>query len=197
VRQSGGRGQYGHVWLDIEPLEPGKGVEFVDAIKGGAVPREYISAVEKGIRGAVEVGVSAGYPMTDIRVTLIDGSYHEVDSSEMAFTIAASMGFKEGARRAEPVLLEPIMSLDVVTPEEFIGEVIGDINGRRGKLVGLEARPSIQIASARVPLEQMFGYATDLRSKTQGRATFTMQFSHYAPVPVSVGEEIMRKASAM
>ncbi|MDQ7839296.1 MAG: elongation factor G [Thermodesulfobacteriota bacterium] len=197
VRQSGGRGQYGHVWLDIEPLEPGKGIEFVDAIKGGVVPREYISAVEKGIRGAAEVGVSAGYPMTDIRVTLIDGSYHEVDSSEMAFSIAASMGFKEAARKADPVLLEPIMSLDVVTPEEFIGEVIGDINGRRGKLVGLEARPSIQIASARVPLEQMFGYATDLRSKTQGRATFTMQFSHYEPVPVSVGEEIMRKASAM
>jgi elongation factor G len=197
VRQSGGRGQYGHVWLDIEPLEPGKGIEFVDAIKGGVVPREYISAVEKGIREAAEVGVSAGYPMTDIRVTLIDGSYHEVDSSEMAFSIAASMAFKEAARRAEPVLLEPIMSLDVVTPEEFIGEVIGDINGRRGKLVGLETRPGIQIAAARVPLEQMFGYATDLRSKTQGRATFTMQFSNYEPVPVSVGEEIMRKAAAM
>lgn len=197
VRQTGGRGQYGHVWLDIEPLESGGGIEFVDAITGGVVPREYISAVEKGVRGAAEGGVLAGYPLTDVKVTLIDGSYHEVDSSEMAFSIAASMGFKEAARKAEMTLLEPIMSLEVVTPEEFIGEVIGDINGRRGKLTGMEPRSGIQIISAKVPLGQMFGYATDLRSRTQGRATFTMQFSHYEPVPVSLGEEITRKAAGM
>ncbi|MFH1146151.1 MAG: elongation factor G [Pseudomonadota bacterium] len=197
IRQTGGRGQYGHVWLDIEPLEPGSGVEFVDSITGGVVPKEYISAVEKGIRGAAEGGVLAGYPLTDVKVTLIDGSYHEVDSSEMAFTIAASMAFKEVAKRAEMTLLEPVMSLEVVTPEEFTGDVIGDISGRRGKLTGMEPRAGIQIISARVPLGQMFGYATDVRSRTQGRATFTMQFSHYEPVPSSLGAEIARKAAGM
>lgn len=197
IRQTGGRGQYGHAWLDLEPLEPGKGIEFVDAITGGVVPKEYISAVEKGIREAAETGILAGYPMTDFRVSLIDGSYHEVDSSEMAFKIAGSMAFKEAAKKAEPVLLEPIMSLEVVTPAEFVGEVIGDISGRRGKLTSMDSRPGIQIVTANVPLEQMFGYATDLRSRTQGRATFTMRFSHYESVPVSLGEEIARKVAAI
>ncbi len=197
VRQTGGRGQYGHVWLDVEPLEPGKGIEFVDAVTGGVVPREYIPAVEKGVRGAAEGGVLAGYPMTDIRISLTDGSYHEVDSSEMSFSIAGSMAFKEAVRTAEIVLLEPVMSLETVTPEEFVGEVIGDISGRRGRLTGMEARPGIQIVGAIAPLGQMFGYATDLRSRTQGRATFSMQFSHYEPVPASLCEEITRKAAGM
>ncbi len=197
IRQTGGRGQYGHVWLEVEPLEPGKGLEFVDAITGGVVPKEYIPAVGKGVKGAAEAGILAGYPMTDIKVTLLDGSYHEVDSSELSFTIAGSMAFKEAVRKADPVLLEPIMSLEVVTPAEFVGEVIGDISGRRGKLTGMESRRAIQVVSATVPLQQMFGYATDLRSKTQGRATFTMQFAHYEPVPVSLGEEIVRKVAAI
>jgi elongation factor G len=193
VRQSGGRGQYGHVWLEIEPQEPGKGYEFVDAIKGGVVPREYIPAVDKGILEATNNGVMAGFPVVDVKVTLIDGSYHEVDSSEMAFKIAGSMGFKEGCAKATPVLLEPIMSVEVVVPEEYMGDVIGDLNSRRGRIMGMENRAGAQVVGAMVPLAQMFGYATDLRSATQGRATYTMTFDHYEQVPKSVSEEIVAK----
>jgi len=193
VRQSGGRGQYGHVWLEVEPQEPGKGYEFVDAIKGGVVPREYIPAVDKGILEATESGVLAGFPVVDVKVTLIDGSYHEVDSSEMAFKIAGSMGFKEGCAKASPVLLEPIMSVEVVVPEEYMGEVIGDLNSRRGRIMGMENRAGAQVVASMVPLAQMFGYATDLRSATQGRATYTMTFDHYEQVPKSVAEEIVAK----
>ena len=193
VRQSGGRGQYGHVWLEVEPQEAGKGYEFVDAIKGGVVPREYIPAVDKGIQEAMDNGVLAGFPVVDIKVTLIDGSYHEVDSSEMAFKIAGSMGFKEGCAKASPVLLEPIMSVEVVVPEEYMGDVIGDLNSRRGRIMGMESRAGAQVVGAMVPLAQMFGYATDLRSATQGRATYTMTFDHYEQVPKSVAEEIVAK----
>jgi len=193
VRQSGGRGQYGHVWLEVEPQEPGKGYEFVDAIKGGVVPREYIPAVDKGIQEAMDTGVLAGFPVVDFKVTLIDGSYHEVDSSEMAFKIAGSMGFKEGCSKAGPVLLEPIMSVEVVVPEEYMGDVIGDLNSRRGRIMGMEGRAGAQVVSAMVPLAQMFGYATDVRSATQGRATYTMTFDHYEQVPKSVSEEIVAK----
>jgi elongation factor G len=193
VRQSGGRGQYGHVWLEVEPQEPGKGYEFVDAIKGGVVPREYIPAVDKGIQEAMDTGVLAGFPVVDFKVSLIDGSYHEVDSSEMAFKIAGSMGFKEGCSKASPVLLEPIMSVEVVVPEEYMGEVIGDLNSRRGRIMGMEGRAGAQVVSAMVPLAQMFGYATDVRSATQGRATYTMTFDHYEQVPKSVSEEIIAK----
>jgi elongation factor G len=193
VRQSGGRGQYGHVWLEIEPQEPGVGYEFVDAIKGGVVPREYIPAVDKGIQEAMGTGVMAGYPVVDIKVTLVDGSYHDVDSSEMAFKIAGSMGFKEGCSKATPVLLEPIMSVEVVVPEEYMGDVIGDLNSRRGQIMGMEARANAQVVTAMVPLAMMFGYATDLRSATQGRATYTMTFHHYEQVPKSVSEEIIAK----
>ena len=193
VRQSGGRGQYGHVWLEVEPQEPGKGYEFVDAIKGGVVPREYIPAVDKGIQEAMDTGVMAGFPVVDIKVTLIDGSYHEVDSSEMAFKIAGSMGFKEGCQKAGPVLLEPIMSVEVVVPEEYMGDVIGDLNSRRGRIMGMDSRAGAQVVSAMVPLANMFGYSTDLRSATQGRATYTMTFDHYEPVPKSVSDEIVAK----
>jgi len=193
VRQSGGRGQYGHVWLEVEPQEPGKGYEFVDAIKGGVVPREYIPAVDKGIQEAMNTGVLAGFPVVDFKVSLIDGSYHEVDSSEMAFKIAGSMGFKEGCHKASPVLLEPIMSVEVVVPEEYMGDVIGDLNSRRGRIMGMEGRSGAQVVSAMVPLAQMFGYATDVRSATQGRATYSMTFDHYEHVPKSVSEEIIAK----
>ena len=193
VRQSGGRGQYGHVWLEVEPQEPGKGYEFVDAIKGGVVPREYIPAVDKGIQEAMDTGVLAGFPVVDFKVSLIDGSYHEVDSSEMAFKIAGSMGFKEGCSKASPVLLEPIMSVEVVVPEEYMGDVIGDLNSRRGRIMGMEGRAGAQVVAAMVPLAQMFGYATDVRSATQGRATYTMTFDHYEQVPKSVAEEIIAK----
>ena len=193
VRQSGGRGQFGHVWLEIEPQEPGKGYEFVDAIKGGVVPREYIPAVDKGIKEALDSGVLAGYPVVDIKVTLIDGSYHEVDSSEMAFKIAGSMGFKEGCHKASPVILEPIMSVEVVVPEDYMGDVIGDLNSRRGRIMGMEGRSGAQVVTSMVPLAQMFGYSTDLRSATQGRATYSMTFDHYEPVPKSVAEEIVAK----
>jgi elongation factor G len=194
VRQSGGRGQYGHVWLEIEPQpEPGKGYEFVDAIKGGVVPREYIPAVDKGIQEATDNGVLAGFPVVDVKVTLIDGSYHEVDSSEMAFKIAGSMGFKEGCQKAGPILLEPIMSVEVVVPEEYMGEVIGDLNSRRGRIMGMDSRAGAQVVSAMVPLANMFGYSTDLRSATQGRATYAMTFDHYEPVPKSVSDEIIAK----
>jgi elongation factor G len=193
IRQTGGRGQYGDVWIKVEPLQPGSGFEFVDAVRGGAIPREYIPAVEKGVREATENGALAGYPIVDVRVTLFDGSYHDVDSSEIAFKIAGSMAFKEATRKASPVLLEPIMMVEVVVPEEFMGEVIGNISARRGKVLGMETRPAAQAIDARVPLAQMFGYATDLRSMTQGRATYTMQFSHYEPVPAAVAEGIVAK----
>jgi elongation factor G len=193
VRQSGGRGQFGHVWLEIEPQEPGKGYEFVDAIKGGVVPREYIPAVDKGIKEALDNGVMAGFPVVDIKVTLVDGSYHEVDSSEMAFKIAGSMGFKEGCQKAGPQLLEPIMSVEVVVPEEYMGDVIGDLNSRRGRIMGMEGRAGAQVVAAMVPLAQMFGYSTILRSATQGRATYSMTFDHYEPVPKSVADEIVAK----
>ena len=193
IRQTGGRGQYGDVWIKLEPQQPGAGFEFVDAIKGGSIPREYIPAVEKGVKEATENGALAGYPIVDVKVTLLDGSYHDVDSSEIAFKIAGSMAFKEAARKASPVLLEPIMSVEVVVPEDFMGDVIGDLNSRRGKVLGMDTRPAAQAIDARVPLAQMFGYATDLRSMTQGRATYTMQFSHYEPVPANVAEGIIAK----
>ena len=193
VRQSGGRGQYGHVWLEVEPQEAGKGYEFVDGIKGGVVPREYIPAVDKGIKEATDNGVLAGFPVVDVKVTLIDGSYHEVDSSEMAFKIAGSMGFKEGCAKAGPIILEPIMSVEVVVPEEYMGDVIGDLNSKRGRIMGMDSRAGAQVITAMVPLASMFGYSTDLRSATQGRATYTMTFDHYEPVPKSVAEEIVAK----
>lgn len=193
VRQSGGRGQYGHVWLEVEPQEAGKGFEFVDAIKGGVVPREYIPAVGKGVLEATDNGTLAGFPVVDVKVTLIDGSYHEVDSSEMAFKIAGSMGFKEGCSKASPIILEPIMSVEVVVPEEYMGDVIGDLNSRRGRIMGMDSRAGAQVISAMVPLAAMFGYSTDLRSATQGRATYSMTFDHYDPVPKTVSEEIIAK----
>jgi elongation factor G len=193
VRQSGGRGQYGHVVIEIEPAEAGKGFEFVNKIVGGTIPREYIPAVEKGIKEALDSGVLAGYPVVDVRATLYDGSYHEVDSSEMAFKIAGSMAFKEAAKKAEPVLLEPIMSVEVVTPEEYMGDVMGDLNARRGKIQSMEKRGNSQVIRAEVPLSEMFGYATDLRSKTQGRATYTMQFSRYEEVPKNISDAIIAK----
>src|SRR5215468_2611612 len=193
IRQTGGRGQYGHIWLRLTPNQPGAGFSFESKIVGGVVPKEYIPAVEKGVIEAAESGVLAGFPMVDIKVEAIDGSYHEVDSSEIAFKIAGSMALKEAARNARPVLLEPIMECEVVTPEEFMGDVIGDLNSRRGKVHGMAPRSGVQVIEVQVPLAEMFGYATDLRSRTQGRATYTMQFSHYAPVPKQVGEEIMAK----
>ena len=191
IRQSGGRGQYGHVWLTLEPQVPGKGFEFVSRIVGGAIPREYIPAVQKGVLEAMERGVLAGYPMVDIKVTLVDGSYHDVDSSEMAFKIAGSMGFKEGVRQAHPILLEPLMSIEIITPEEFMGQVVADLTSRRGKTTKVEYRGGTNVIVGDAPLANMFGYATDLRSLTQGRATFTLQFSRYSPVPASVSEEIL------
>lgn len=193
IRQTGGRGQYGHVWLEIEPLEPGKGYEFVNKIVGGVIPKEYIPAVDAGVREAMQNGVLAGYPVVDVKVTLFDGSYHEVDSSEMAFKIAGSVAFKEAMKKADPVLLEPIMKVEVVVPEEYMGDVIGDLNSRRGHIEGVEARSNVQVIRGYVPLAEMFGYATDLRSKTQGRGTYTMQFSHYAEVPKNIAENIINK----
>lgn len=193
IRQSGGRGQYGHVNIIVEPMEPGSKFEFVNKIVGGTVPREYIPAVEKGVKEALDNGVLAGYPVVDVKVTLYDGSYHEVDSSEMAFKIAASMAFKNATRIAGPVLLEPIMVIEVVTPEEYMGDVIGDLNSRRGRIQTMTQRTKVQVISALVPLSSMFGYATDMRSKTQGRATYTMQFSHYEELPKSISEEIVSK----
>jgi len=193
VRQSGGRGQYGHIWLKLEPQEAGKGYEFVNGITGGSVPREYIPAVDKGIREACETGVIAGYPVVDVKVTAFDGSYHEVDSSEMAFKIAGSMGFKEGFRRARPVLLEPIMKVEVVTPEEYSGDVIGDLNRRRGQIMGMDETPAGKSITADVPLSEMFGYATTVRSMSQGRATFTMEFAKYTEVPPNIAEGIIKK----
>jgi elongation factor G len=195
VRQSGGRGQYGHVWIKVEPLEEGKGYEFVNAIVGGVIPREYIPAVDKGIKEALEGGVIAGYPVVDVKITLFDGSYHEVDSNEMAFKIAGSMAFKDGVRKAKPVLLEPIMKVEVVTPEDYSGDVIGDLNRRRGQIQGMEDSPSGKIVTAEVPLAEMFGYATSVRSMSQGRATFTMEFAKYLEVPNNVADAVLKKAS--
>ncbi len=194
VRQSGGRGQYGHVWLRLEPKEPGTGYEFVNGIVGGVIPREYIPAVGKGVQEQLDNGVIAGFPVVDVKVTLYDGSYHEVDSSEMAFKIAGSLAFKEGARRARPALLEPIMKVEVVTPEEYMGDVMGDLNRRRGLVQGMEESPAGKIIRAEVPLAEMFGYATDLRSATQGRATYSMEFSKYLEAPANIAEAVIKKA---
>lgn len=191
IRQSGGRGQYGHVVLEIEPLEAGQGFEFVNKIVGGVVPKEYVPAVQAGIEEAMTSGVLAGYPVVDVRVALVDGSYHEVDSSEMAFKIAASIGFKDGCRKADPVLLEPIMKVEVITPSEYMGDVMGDLNSRRGRIEGMEQRGNAQVIRAFVPLANMFGYATDLRSLTQGRAVYTMVFGYYDEVPANLAEEII------
>lgn len=193
AKQSGGRGQYGHVYLRLEPMEPGSGYEFVNEIKGGVVPKEYIPAVDKGCQEAMQSGVLAGYPVEDVKVSLFDGSYHEVDSSEMAFKLAASMGFKEGARKAGAVILEPIMKVEIETPEEYMGDVIGDVNKRRGQVNNMSERGGNKIIDAFCPLSEMFGYSTDLRSQTQGRATYSMEFDHYDEVPKNVSEEIIKK----
>ncbi len=193
VRQSGGRGQYGDCWLRIEPQEPGAGFLFVDEIKGGVIPKEYIPAVGKGAEEAAQLGVLAGFPIVDVKVSCFDGSYHDVDSSEMAFKIAGSMGFKAGAAKASPVLLEPIMAVEVVVPEDYMGDVMGDLSSRRGKIMGMEARGGAQTINAHVPLANMFGYSTDLRSATQGRATYSMVFDHYEQVPKAISEEIIAK----
>ena len=193
MRQSGGRGQYGHVYLRIEPQKPGAGFEFANEIVGGAVPREYIPAVEKGVKEAMCNGVIAGYPVVDVKVTLYDGSYHDVDSSEMAFKIAGSMGFRDGAKQADPVLLEPIMKVEVVTPEGHMGDVVGDLNRRRGIVSGMEDSPAGKVIRSEVPLAEMFGYATDLRSATQGRATYSMEFEKYKEVSGNLADGIIKK----
>jgi len=196
VKQTGGRGQYGHVWLKIEPNEPGKGFEFIDAIKGGVVPREYIPAVQRGLEESLPNGVLAGFPVVDVKVTLFDGSYHEVDSNENAFRMAASIAFKEGLRKANPVLLEPMMAVEVETPEEKMGDVMGDLSSRRGMIQGMEDLPGgTKVIRAEVPLAEMFGYATTLRSLTQGRATYTMEFKHYAEAPKQVADAIISKSN--
>ena len=194
MRQTGGSGQYGIVYIDIEPA-PGEGFDFVNRIKGGAVPSEFIPAVEKGVEEALDTGVKAGYPMVDVRVTLVDGKYHDTDSSEIAFKVAGSLALKEAARRAKPVLLEPVFAVEVVTPEEFMGDVIGDLNRRRGRVHGMEARGNAQVVTGSVPLSEMFGYATDLRSNTQGRATYTMVFEGYEEVPPNIAEKVVESRS--
>ncbi|MDP2181270.1 MAG: elongation factor G, partial [Actinomycetota bacterium] len=193
ARQTGGRGQYGHVVINVVPQKPGDGYVFDNKIVGGSIPKEYIPAVDKGIQEAIQSGVLAGYPVVDVKVELVDGSYHDVDSSEMAFKVAGSMAIKEGLRKAQPTLLEPVMAVEVNTPEDFMGDVIGDLSSRRGHIEGMEPRGGAQVIRARVPLSEMFGYATDLRSRTQGRAAYTMQFSAYEKVPKSVSEEIISK----
>jgi elongation factor G len=195
VRQSGGHGQYGVVWVELEPAERGVGFTFVDGVKGGTIPKEFISSVQAGIREAMDSGVLAGYALTDIKATLYDGSYHDVDSSELAFKMAGSIALREGVRKAKPVLLEPIMKIEVVTPEEFLGDVLGDLNSRRARIEGVEVRHDGRVASGLVPLAQTFGYASDMRSMTQGRASYTMEFSHYEEVPHSVANEIMGRAA--
>ncbi len=196
IRQSGGRGQYGHVVINVEPAAHGEGYEFEDKISGGVIPKEYIPSVNEGIKAAMENGVLAGYPMVGVKVTLVDGSYHEVDSSEMAFRIAGSMALKEAANKGKPVLLEPVMEVEVVTPEEYMGDVIGDLNSRRGRIEGMEPRGNAQIIRAHVPLASMFGYATDLRSISQGRAQYTMQFENYEEVPSSIAQGIVEQVGA-
>ena len=192
IKQSGGKGNYGHCWLEMTPLEPGKGFEFENKIVGGAIPKEYIPAIEKGVAEAMENGIVAGYPVVDFKVTVFDGSFHEVDSNEMAFKIAASMAFKDGMKQASPVLLEPIMKVEVVTPDEYMGDVMGDLSSRRGRIEGMNVQGNAQVINAMVPLKQMFGYSTELRSITQGRATYTMQFDHYEEVPANIAEEIIK-----
>ncbi|MDZ7766798.1 MAG: hypothetical protein U5K00_20675 [Melioribacteraceae bacterium] len=194
VKQSGGRGKYGHVKIELGPNEPGKGYEFENAIVGGNVPKEYIPSVSNGIQEAMRNGVIAGYPVVDVKVKLYDGSYHDVDSDEMSFKVAGSMAFRDGARKASPILLEPMMKVEVITPEEYLGDVMGDLNGRRGKIEGFSSRKDAQVIRGLVPLAEMFGYATTVRSMTQGRAIYTMQFSHYSEVPKSVVEEISEKS---
>ena len=196
VKQSGGRGKFGHVWIELMPNEPGKGYEFINDIVGGVVPKEYIPAVSNGIQEALKNGVIAGFPVVDVKARLYDGSYHDVDSDEISFKVAGSMAFKEGARKAKPILLEPIMSVEVVTPEDYLGDVMGDLNSRRGKIEGFAARKDAQVINAMVPLSEMFGYATILRSMTQGRAIYTMQFDHYAQVPKSIADEIAEKSAS-
>ena len=193
IRQSGGKGQFGHVWIELEPNEKGKGYEFEDAIVGGTVPREFIKPVSVGIQEAMKNGILAGYPVEDVKVKLFDGSYHDVDSSEMAFKIAGSIAFQAGAKKANPVILEPIMAVEVVTPEEYLGDVMGDLNSRRGKIEGINPRKDAHVVKATVPLSEMFGYATAMRSMTQGRALYTMQFSHYDETPKSISEQIIEK----
>ena len=193
IRQTGGRGQYGHVKIIVEP-NPGKGFEFISEIVGGVIPKEFIPSVEKGIREAMNEGVLAGYPVIDVRVRLVDGSYHEVDSSDLAFAIAGSLAFKDACKRANPVLLEPIMKVEVVVPEEYLGDVLGDISSRRGRVENMDIRGNARVINAYVPLGEMFGYATSLRSLTQGRGTFIMQFSHYEKVPAQLAEQIIKKA---
>jgi elongation factor G len=193
AKQSGGKGQYGHVWIKMGPNEPGKGFEFVDAIKGGTVPREYIPAVEKGLREALSNGVLAGFPVVDVKVTLFDGSYHDVDSSELAFKLAAILAFKDGMRKASPILLEPMMAVEVETPEDYMGDVMGDLNRRRGIIQGMDDAGGVKLVKAEVPLAEMFGYSTDLRSMSQGRATYSMEFKHYTEAPKSVAEAIIAK----
>jgi elongation factor G len=193
VKQSGGRGKFGHVWIELSPNEPGKGYEFINGIVGGVVPKEYIPAVSHGIVDAMKNGIIAGFPMVDIKAKLYDGSYHDVDSDEISFRVAGSMAFQAGAKKANPVLLEPIMAVEVVTPEEYLGDVMGDLNSRRGKIEGFSARKDAQVIKASVPLSEMFGYATVLRSMSQGRAIYTMQFDHYSAVPKSIAEEISEK----
>jgi elongation factor G len=195
IKQSGGRGQYGHVWLKLEPQEAGKGFEFVDAIKGGTVPREYIPAVEKGLRETLPNGVLAGFPVVDVKVTLFDGSYHDVDSNENAFKMAASMAFKDGMRQANPILLEPMMAVEVETPEDFMGNVVGDLSGRRGMIQGMEDVVGVKVIKAEVPLSEMFGYSTTLRSLSQGRATYTMEFKHYTQAPKNIADGIINRDS--
>ena len=196
MRQSGGRGQYGHVWLRIEPMESGGGFVFENDIKGGSVPKEYIPAVEKGVEEALKNGINAGYPVVDIKVSIFDGSYHEVDSNEMAFKIAGSMGFKEGCKKANPVILEPIMDVEVVTPEDYMGDVIGDLTRRRGVLQSQEDTPSGKAIRAEVPLAEMFGYSTSMRSMSQGRANYTMEFKKYQEAPANIAAALMKKESA-
>jgi len=193
VRQSGGRGQYGHVVMKIEPQPTGEGYEFVNEIVGGVIPKEYISSVDKGIQEAMQNGVIAGFQMEDVKVTLYDGSFHDVDSSEMAFKIAGSMGFREGARQCDPVLLEPLMNVEVVSPEEYMGDVVGDLNRRRGMIKEMDEGPGGKVVRAEVPLKEMFGYATALRSQSQGRATYSMEFDKYAEVPNNISDEIVKR----
>jgi elongation factor G len=197
IRQTGGRGQYGHVWLRVRPNPPGKGFTFVNKLVGGVIPKEYVAPVERGVEEALDGGVIAGYPMVDIEVELFDGSYHDVDSNEMAFKIAGSIGFKEAAKKAGPVLLEPVMATEVVVPEQFMGAVIGDLSARRGKILGMEPRVGMQVVTAHVPLAEMFGYSTSLRSATEGRAIYTMQFHHYAAVPAHIGEHLIAKSRGL
>jgi elongation factor G len=196
ARQSGGKGQYGHCWLELTPLEPGTPFSFTNKVVGGAIPKEYIGPIEAGVKEAMANGVLAGFPMVDIGVTVYDGSYHEVDSSEMAFKIAGSMAFKNGAVKAKPVIMEPYMKVEVTVPEEYMGDVIGDLNSRRGRIEGMDSRNGAQIIDAFVPLSEMFGYATDLRSKTQGRGNYSMEVDHYEDVPKAIAEEIMAKAKS-